>query len=201
MFHAGNRGAETLISRADGIHPRVQEEWAFLQPQTIWGLGLGACSLFLDSGIGRPWGGPLGIGVLVITVTWKKVVPGPVFDGLECWEWTGQVNESRYGRITRDKKHYKVHRLAWVELFGEIPEGLSIDHLCQNTVCCNPYHMDVVPTGVNTARRWERMTHCKRGHLRSDENMYVRSDGQRECRPCKRLVARKWYNDQRAITA
>lgn len=40
-------------------------------------------------------------------------------------------------------------------------------------------------------------THCKRGHEFTAENTYVRPDGRRSCRQCRREYNRKWGADNR----
>lgn len=76
-----------------------------------------------------------------------------------CHEWQGSVNNAGYARLTMrccGKAHpvpQYVHRLA-VELDGRaIPEGMEVDHLCYNTKCVNPDHLEVVSPEVNKARR------------------------------------------------
>ncbi len=59
----------------------------------------------------------------------------------ECWEWTGGRVGGRYGKVWFGKKHWLVHRLAWVWVNGEIPEGKLLCHRCDNTVCYRPDHM------------------------------------------------------------
>lgn len=71
----------------------------------------------------------------------------------ECWIWLGRSIEShggtRYPRINLwlDGKTLtkRAHRIAWEEWRGPIPEGFEIDHLCHNTLCINPAHLDCVP--------------------------------------------------------
>jgi hypothetical protein len=36
--------------------------------------------------------------------------------------------------------------------FGEIPDGLMLDHLCRNTACVNPSHLEPVTNSVNVQR-------------------------------------------------
>jgi len=64
----------------------------------------------------------------------------------QCWPWTGAVRgDAGYGELTEyaDKKRKTLssHRLAWEFVFGPIPQGLLIRHMCHNRLCCNPSHL------------------------------------------------------------
>src|SRR5262245_48464821 len=61
-----------------------------------------------------------------------------------CWEWTGGLSlGGRYGSIQSDDGHYRpVHRVAYELLVGPVPKGLELDHLCRNTRCVNPNHLE-----------------------------------------------------------
>lgn len=124
---------------------------------------------------------------------WASVSGG---DFSECWQWIGFRTPKGYGlcSLVIDGKDTtrRAHRLAYEYLIGPIPDGLEIDHLCRNTGCVNPWHLEPVTKQVNIARSIEdralRNT-CKRGHWRTPENTrtYVRSrDGaqMRTCRIC-----------------
>ena len=111
----------------------------------------------------------------------------------DCWVWTGEIHERGYGRYSLGNgKRVKAHRFAWEFFNGAIENKLTVDHLCRNKLCCNPWHMDLVPSGINVQRRWVREwtdeTKCVRGHDRVSENTYVRPNGRKECLLCKRLV-------------
>ena len=70
-------------------------------------------------------------------------------DEEECWEWTGNVHHSGYGRISFDGKTYQAHRLA-IKLFtGQEPFGYTICHLCHNKLCCNPKHLQLGTIAIN----------------------------------------------------
>jgi hypothetical protein len=120
----------------------------------------------------------------------------------ECWNWTGHLN-CGYGTIFGNGRTYKVHRLAYELLVGPIPEGLVLDHLCRNTACVNPAHLEPVTIYENTRRglQPERVaqhyaekraqTHCKRGHELSGDNLYLGQPGKRACRTCRREATRR----------
>lgn len=94
----------------------------------------------------------------------------------ECWEWTGSLGNSGYGRYWSNGRSRLSHRAAYEELIGPIPDGWQLDHLCRNTRCVNPLHLEPVTPRENTLRGIgpsainARKTHCRRGHEFSDEN-------------------------------
>lgn len=76
-------------------------------------------------------------------------------------------------------------------LVGPIPVGMTIDHLCKNTLCVNPEHLEVVTMGENIRRaeRWElRKTHCPQGHEYAPDNLYM-SKNRRHCKTCVKARA------------
>lgn len=81
--------------------------------------------------------------------------------GDSCWTWIGKRKKGGYyyyGHINiqenKISKSKLAHRISY-ESFKEtqIPEGYHIDHLCHNTLCVNPEHLEAVPGDVNLARR------------------------------------------------
>lgn len=124
---------------------------------------------------------------------WEKVrVGGPD----ECWEWTGAINASGYGRIFRGPGGGSLlaHRAAYELAKGPIPSGLELDHLCRNRACVNPAHLEAVTRrtnqvrGLGVAGRNARKTHCPQGHPYDERNTILsfglRAHGKRSCRTC-----------------
>ena len=106
----------------------------------------------------------------------------------DCWEWTGTVTNTGYG-LSNKRGLYRgaAHRAVWVSLIGAIPDGLDLDHLCRNTRCVNPDHLEPVTRSENM-KRTRRNSRCVNGHLPVD--LYTWTDGSTRCRPCGALHAR-----------
>lgn len=92
-----------------------------------------------------------------------------------CWVWTGtKVSSYGYGRTNLyvpwcgDNRCLTAHVLAWVILedeplptddlylaYLEVREsGLQLDHLCCNTKCINPDHLELVTPKENSQRKY-----------------------------------------------
>jgi hypothetical protein len=112
-----------------------------------------------------------------------------------CWEWIGSSLKKvtgNYGQIRVGKrgesKLVRAHRYSYEIFVGKIPEGLSLDHLCKNTLCVNPSHLEPVTHAENMRRgRNATKTHCKNGHERVSANLYINPRGAKECAICRKI--------------
>jgi hypothetical protein len=106
-----------------------------------------------------------------------------------CWEFTG-TRSAGYGMTTVGGKRKRVHRVVWEALVEPIEEGLVIDHLCRNTPCCNPEHLEPVTSGENVLRGEgasalnARKTHCTNGHELTESNCLKEYLPHRHCKAC-----------------
>lgn len=111
----------------------------------------------------------------------------------DCWIYLGPFHFSGsgnpYGRYCRKP----THRLSYETAKGKIPPGLTIDHLCRQTLCINPDHLEAVTLKENILRGTSpsainaRRTLCSRGHEFSQNGKH------RRCAECKRTMQRRNY--------
>lgn len=112
-----------------------------------------------------------------------------------CWLWMAADNGLGYGKIYIRGRLYLAHRLLYAILRGPIKE--TMDHLCRNPRCVNPWHLEDVSMLENCLRGesiWAqnaRKTHCVNGHPFTEENTYLWTDGTRKCRLCNKLRKRE----------
>ena len=109
-----------------------------------------------------------------------------------CWIWIGHITPLGYGRYSAKF----AHRLVYELLVGKIPKGLELDHLCRNTRCVNPKHLEPVTHKENILRGigWTainaRKILCLKGHPLKGKNLRTykdRRDGSiyRTCIKCQ----------------
>ena len=139
-----------------------------------------------------------------ITLTerfWSKVHISDThsYNGTPCLEWTAQIDGGGYGRFWLNGKKQYAHRVSYEDKYGKIPDGLVINHMCRNRCCINrEEHLEVVTQKVNaekglTGLHQRIKTHCPQGHEYSKENMYIHSDGWRQCKICVRIRSIQSY--------
>lgn len=84
-----------------------------------------------------------------IFVNYHFVEPLRVEPGA-CWEWQGYRDRKGYGQIRFMGKTYWTHRLAYGCWNGRIPYGMHVHHRCFNTRCCNPRHLVLSKSRINS---------------------------------------------------
>jgi hypothetical protein len=117
----------------------------------------------------------------------------------DCWQWLGALNNVGYGTFYWEGELLGVHRFIRGVMVGELSSNLVIDHLCRNTWCVNPFHLDEVTQEENVGRGdphgafQANQTHCIHGHEFNIINTGIYR-GNRYCRTCKRIRTRLWRN-------
>lgn len=118
-----------------------------------------------------------------------------------CIEWVGRIDRYGYGQFGtggRRGANVGAHRWSYEYHVGHIPDGFQIDHLCRNRKCVNPGHLEAVTPRVNVMRSMSpaaanaQKTHCIRGHLLSEDNVYASGHG-RTCKKCRKITSDNNY--------
>jgi hypothetical protein len=70
-----------------------------------------------------------------------------------CWEWTGQISNSGYGRIKiRDEHGDTCMRsaldISYEAFIGPVEKGMLVMQTCRNRLCINPGHLVAVDPGT-----------------------------------------------------
>lgn len=116
----------------------------------------------------------------------------------ECWKWNGPLTGTGYGNFKYKAVFYLAHKVSYRLNVGEIPDGLSVCHRCDNRNCVNPRHLWLGTQSDNMrdmaekgrGRKLQRSPYCKRGHLYSEASIRIHKNGTRQCRLCSNLLRR-----------
>ena len=99
-----------------------------------------------------------------------------------CWISKYSVASHGYAQIgwTGEGRTQMVlaHRASWVHVNGQVPVGMTIDHLCKNRRCANVEHMRILSNYENarrTAGRDWSVGYCVNGHDPSHQVFVTRN--------------------------
>lgn len=67
----------------------------------------------------------------------------------DCWTWQASTDRFGYGHIWFNEKLVYAHRFSYALAHGECANNLVIDHMCHNSLCVNPSHLQLVTKQQN----------------------------------------------------
>lgn len=91
------------------------------------------------------------------------------------------------------------HRAAWVHHHGQIPAGLTVDHICRVRRCVNVAHLRLLTNRENASDNGQTFlnpvidTPCRKGHQRREN-----ASGYRYCPTCRNVRKRAYRLKARA---
>lgn len=74
----------------------------------------------------------------------------------ECWPWLASTSRG-YGQYRFMGHTHNAHRVAWILTFGGIDRADDVvRHRCDDRLCCNPAHLELGSTWLNSLDAMER---------------------------------------------
>lgn len=91
-----------------------------------------------------------------------------------CLEWQGHRDVWGYGKVRRDGRTQRTHRVAW-ELANdrEVPDGLQVLHRCDNPPCCDDAHLFLGTNADNVADKVKKGRQARK--LNEDDIREIRA--------------------------
>lgn len=87
---------------------------------------------------------------------------GFILDGKPspCHIWTGPDSGTGrgggYGRMSLNSQTVAVHIVVYTHYYGYVPGKKQVDHKCNQRLCCNPAHLELVSHLKNQRLRAQR---------------------------------------------
>jgi len=124
-----------------------------------------------------------------------------------CWIWKSGVFKTGYGEFSLNNKPFLAHRISYQILVGDIPKAKELHHICNNRLCVNINHLQVVTRQEHVSKTDHSnngdnsrvKTHCPKGHPLSSDNLrkYALRIGKRSCKTCFNEQNRKYQESIR----
>ena len=123
-----------------------------------------------------------------------------------CWVWVARIDDQGYGKLGVKARNAFAHRWAWEQVYGPVPEGLQLDHVCHSNAascaggpgclhrrCVNPSHLEPVLPIENVRRSMtvRRVTCLNGGHPLDGLTHHGDGTVTRRCKTCDRDKQRK----------
>ena len=123
----------------------------------------------------------------------------------DCIIWTGATQNGGYGvkKIPKTRRNVRVHRAAWEDIHGPIPDGMFVLHKCDNPACYNVDHLflgtqaDNIADMIEKGRKYIQPRTAKHGSHAMYNHYGCRCD---KCRKGRRDYMREYRSGASTIS-
>lgn len=91
---------------------------------------------------------------MVFKVTYTS--PWDVCKTSGCWLWNAGKDKDGYGKVKRNGRSIRAHRMMYESHRGPIPDGKLVLHSCDTPACVNPDHLSIGDHQENHSQRGMR---------------------------------------------
>lgn len=109
-----------------------------------------------------------------------KIEFGTIPSGFDssCWNWLGSLTVDGWPKFhirPEKNKHTYIlaHRMSYRIFRNILNSKMTLDHLCSNKICVNPWHLEEVESEENTSRYFQKALICRRGHVLINNKIIV----------------------------
>ncbi len=79
-----------------------------------------------------------------------RCIPEPMTG---CWIWLASIGSHGYGQTCEPGRGVTVaHRTSYRAFVGEIPDGMLVQHSCDNHWCVAPHHLSLGRDSFESAK-------------------------------------------------
>ncbi len=139
---------------------------------------------------------PVLVGEMVIAERFHQRYVAEALTG--CWLWDGQLVNG-YGKFWNGMHSLYAHRYSFVLHRGAIPDGMVVDHKCNNPSCVNPDHLQAISQRANLMRSTSakaKLNSSKDNCPQCGGAYHFTKCGSRSCRRCRaramRILRARW---------
>lgn len=98
----------------------------------------------------------------------REIKPSPDGRFQDCWYWTGNLINKKYGQIFCAQEAFYVHRVAaFLWLNFDLNSDLCVCHKCDNPPCFNPEHLFI---GTNSDNLQDMIKKGRSNYLNGERN-------------------------------
>lgn len=110
-----------------------------------------------------------------------------------CLLFTGSATTAgNYPSIGEGDQTSLGYHVVFERAYGKIPEGKEVHHRCEQSMCLEQTHLVALTPEEHWLAHGNGAPECR---VCGAQDWYIKPDGKRRCRPCRRATRRRVYEE------